>query len=54
MISRDKMFESLLAACPTFRPAWEKFLAEWSDEPGDPPHYLALAELCRHVIDLMR
>lgn len=54
MISRDRMFEPLLAACPSFRPSWEAFLAEWSGEPGEPPLYLALGELCDHVIGLTR
>ena len=52
-ITRDRMFKPLLAACPTFRPAWEKFLAEWRDEPGELPQYLALGDLGRHVIDLL-
>lgn len=52
MISRDRMFEPLLAACPSFRLPWEAFLAEWGGEPGEPPLYLALGDLCRHFIHL--
>jgi hypothetical protein len=36
MISRDQMFEPMLAACPSFAPAWAKFCAEWEKELGDP------------------
>lgn len=50
MIARDKMLEPVLAVCPTFRPAWDEFLEDWQDEPGDLPLYLVLWELAGHVM----
>lgn len=44
--------DSMLQACPSFRPVWDEFLAEWSTE-NDKPIYLALASLARHVIELL-
>lgn len=52
MIDRDEMFDRLLAVCPSFGPAWQEFLAEWKEEQGDLPLYVALSSLCRHVIAL--
>jgi len=43
------MFEPMLAADPTFEPAWREFVEEWADEP-DLPQYLALADFARHLI----
>jgi len=48
------MLEPLLAACPSFTPAWAGFNAEWDDEPGDPPHYTALGDLARHLVERLR
>lgn len=42
----------MLAACPSFRPAWDDFLAEWSTE-SDKPLYIALAALARHLVELL-
>lgn len=53
MITREAMFEPLLAVCPTFQPAWDEFLAEWQEEEGGLPLYLALGDLSRHVIALI-
>lgn len=52
MIQRHEMMRRMLAACPSFEPRWRAFLAEWSGEP-DPPVYLALGELARHVISML-
>lgn len=48
------MFEPMLAACPSFRPTWAEFCAEWGKEPGDPPLYIALDDLARHLVDRLR
>ncbi len=55
------MFEPLLEVLPSFRPAWEAFVVEWTPrpgqyweyEPGEYPNYLLLADLARHLIDLL-
>ena len=52
VIDRDEMFDPLLAACPSFGPAWQRFVAGWQSEEGDPPLYVALSSLCHHVIAL--
>ena len=49
MISKEQMMDAVLDACPSFRPQWEAFLSEWSDEE-ELPLYLALADLARHLI----
>jgi hypothetical protein len=49
MISRERMFEPMLVADPSFTPAWNAFVEEYSDAP-ELPHYLALADLARHLI----
>lgn len=51
MISRGEMMTPILAACPSFRPLWHDFLNEWKDDKN-PPEYLAIADLVRHVIEL--
>ena len=51
MISRDQMFEPMLAACPSFTPAWTEFCANWEKEPGDRPLYLALSDFARHLVE---
>lgn len=53
MISREQMFEPLLLALPSFQVRWDEFLGEWSGEAGDPPLYLALSSLARHLVDLL-
>jgi hypothetical protein len=52
-MGRDEMFEPMLTACPTFRAAYEGFLADWAGDP-DKPQYLALAELARHLVSNLR
>lgn len=57
-IERDEMMNRMLAACPSFVPKWEEFLAEWVDDPALPedggdgslPLYLALSDLTNHLI----
>jgi hypothetical protein len=51
-ITRQTMFEPLLEADPSFRVRWDEFLADWGDEP-DPPLYLALSSLARHVLAIL-
>jgi len=48
MITRDTMFVPMLEACPSFRPVWDAFVAEWGE--GELPLYLALADLAQHLI----
>ena len=52
MITNTNMMDSMLAACPSFRPAWNDFVAEWSTE-DDKPVYLALASLARYLVELL-
>jgi len=47
------MMETLLEVCPSFRPAWESFLAYWRDEPAEMPLYLALSDFARHLIAML-
>ena len=49
-IPRERMFEPLLVADPSFRPAWERFVEEYRDEEEELPNYLALCDLARHLI----
>ena len=49
LITREQMFAPLLIACPTFSDCWHAFVAQWEDE-SEPPLYLALADLARHLI----
>lgn len=53
VISRTNMFEPLLEAEPSFIPIWKAFLEEWQSEP-EPPLYLALSSLARHLIARLR
>lgn len=48
-INRERMFEPLLQADPTFDPSWRAFLADYKDEP-ELPLYLALSDLACHLI----
>jgi hypothetical protein len=47
------MMDVLLEACPSFRPKWQAFLAEWKESADDLPHYIALADLARHLIAML-
>ena len=51
MIGKNDMFEPMLAACPTFEPAWRVFLNEWEDRKERLPYYLALGDLARHLVE---
>jgi len=53
VITRDEMMDPMLDACPSFKAQWESFKGEWKDEPGELPTYLALADLARHLIDML-
>jgi hypothetical protein len=54
MITGETMFDPLLEACSSFLPAWQAHLAEYADlhAEGHAMHYLALADLARHLIGL--
>lgn len=49
MVSRSEMMEPMLRACPSYQKEWDEFLSKWKDDP-DPPQYIAIAGLVRHVI----
>lgn len=51
-ITRDKMFELILAADPSFRPRWTDFTEEWGDEV-DAPRYLAIGSLAEHILECL-
>ena len=53
MISKDQMMDVLLDACPSFRPTWDAFRDDWKTSANDLPHYLALADLARHLIGML-
>ncbi len=53
MIAKDQMMPALLAACPTFEPAWRQFLKEWENEPTEPPLYVALADFARCLTSML-
>jgi hypothetical protein len=53
IITKEAMMEKLLAACPSFEPQWSEFLAEWQDEPDEPPIYVALADFARHLCAML-
>jgi hypothetical protein len=53
LITREKMFDRLLAADPSFQPRWAAFLREWEDAPP-PPIYLALGSLAEHLLHRLR
>lgn len=53
LITKSEMMMPLLTACPSFQPAWEDFVREWTDDRGDLPLYLALSALARHLIGML-
>lgn len=53
MIAKGRMFEVLLVACPSFRPAWQAFVDEWRDSVDGPPLYIALCDLARHLVGML-
>jgi hypothetical protein len=52
VITKSEMMPLMLAACPSFDGKWRTVLDEWSEE-ADPPLYLALSELARHLIEML-
>lgn len=52
MISKSEMMPLMLAACPSFEDKWREFQEYWRDE-ADPPVYLALSDLARHLIEML-
>lgn len=53
LISRDEMFELILAADPSFRPRWVHFSDEWGED-AHAPLYLALSSLAEHIAECLR
>lgn len=51
-IATETMFDPILAADPSFLPAWMEFLEDYGDEPK-PLYYLALSALARHLIECL-
>jgi hypothetical protein len=52
VITKSEMIPAMLAACPSFAPAWADFLRQWEDDP-DPPLYVALGELAGHLVAML-
>lgn len=53
LIARPDMMELMLRACPSFRPAYDEFLKEWSGQDEELPQYLALTDLARHLAAML-
>ncbi len=53
MVTKDEMMDILRAACPSFAPLWQAFLADWENEPGELPLYIALGDFARHLIVML-
>jgi hypothetical protein len=51
MIGKNDMFDPMLAACPTFVPAWRAFLNDWEHSKEGLRYYLALDDLARHLVE---
>jgi hypothetical protein len=51
MIGKNDMFDPILAACPTFMPAWSAFLNEWEDSNDELPYYSAFGDLAHHLVE---
>lgn len=51
MIIKENMMAPMLVACPSFAPLWREFCEDWADEETDPPYYVALGALARHLVD---
>jgi hypothetical protein len=52
VITKTEMMPLMLEACPSFEGQWREFVEYWRDEP-EPPLYLALGELARHLIGML-
>lgn len=50
IIERSNMFKPLLEADPSFQRKWEEFQYEYRSD-NELPHYLALSDLARHLIE---
>jgi hypothetical protein len=48
VISRPEMMFLMLRACPSFEGKWNEFLEYWKESP-EPPLYLVLSDLARHL-----
>ena len=46
------MLLPILEVSPSFRPDWERFIAEWEGE-SELPIYLVLSDLARHIATLL-
>jgi hypothetical protein len=46
------MMAPLLDACPSFQPAWQRFMDDWGAE-RDLPLYIALGDLAVHLLELL-
>ena len=53
IVTRETMFDPILALDPSFAPRWAEFMSEWDDEP-DPPLYLALGSLAQHLLQRLK
>jgi hypothetical protein len=55
MITKEQMFEQMLAACPSFEPVWREFVEESERHPDqDPLYYIVLGDLARHLVERLR
>lgn len=52
-ISRDEMMPALIQACPSFGASYKDFLEDWKDEACPLPHYIALSDFARHLIEML-
>jgi len=52
MITKTEMMPLLLDVCPSFEEQWREFKEYWRDE-SEPPLYLALGDLARHLIGML-
>ncbi|GMM70048.1 hypothetical protein MTsDn1_33440 [Alteromonas sp. MTD1] len=52
MLSKETMMLPILQVAEGFKPIWNEFLDEWSDE-NEVPVYLALSDLARYVSTLV-
>ena len=52
MIAKNEMMPLLLSVCPSFTDEWRKFLDDHKDH-ADPPLYIALGDLARHLVGML-
>ncbi|SFK77854.1 hypothetical protein SAMN04488518_10934 [Pseudovibrio ascidiaceicola] len=53
LITKDKMFDPLLAICPDFEVVWLSFVDQWSEDADDLPFYLLLLDLSLYMSELL-